>query len=49
MATVNAVPLALWFSITVISNTEPYKMPFGPQPFNSINWYSVVNMFVAEM
>ena len=57
MAIVNAVGLALWlstyfkkvFHIRSDDKTQPCKAPFGPQPFNSINWYSAVNTFVAEM
>ena len=57
VAIVNAVSLALWLNAYFIlqkkishvrfgDNTQPYMMPFGPQPFNSINWYSAVNTFM---
>ena len=57
VAIVNAVGLALWlstyfkkvFHIRSDDKTQPCKAPFGTQPFNSINWYSAVNTFVAEM
>ena len=56
VAIVNAVPyICIYayfinvFHVPFGDNTQPYKMPFGPQPFNSINWYSAVNTFVAEM
>ena len=34
------------FHVRFGDNAQPYMMPFGPQPFNSINWYSVVNTFM---
>ena len=37
------------FHVPFGDNIQPYKMPFGPQSFNSINWFLAVNTFVAEM